>query len=131
MARQVQTVVTLIDDMNGATFLPTEGTMFDLVISQKVGDETTVNRYTLDLNAENSAAFLKTLSRFLVKAHEVAPRAAKSASNGDPEAPHIRAHAKAIGVEVASQGRIGAAVKQAWIDAGSPHYNEDGSPVAA
>jgi hypothetical protein len=131
MARQVQTVVTLLDDMNGTPFLPTEGTMFDLVISRKVGDETTVQRFTLDLAAENAAAFEKAISKFVAKGHEVAPRAAKSASNGDPEASHIRAHARANGVEVASQGRIGAAVKQAWLDAGSPHYNEDGSAVAA
>lgn len=126
MARNVVQTVTYIDDMDGSAFAEGEGTAYDLSLS--INGE--VHRYTLDLGAKNAAAFAKAMAPWLERAHEVAPRVSGNAkTNGD--AHHIRSYAAENGVQVSTQGRLSAAAKTAWEDAGKPQYDAEGKRITA
>lgn len=120
MARKTVTLVSYEDDLDGKPFVEGDGEAFDVTING--------NRFTLDLGAKNAAKFNEALAPWLKVAHPVTVKAASKGA--DPQAHNIRMHARSIGIEVAGQGRIGAATRQAWVDAGSPAYDADGNPVA-
>jgi hypothetical protein len=122
MARQTQTIVSYVDDLDGKSFVEGKGEAFDLNINGE--------RFTLDLGEKNAAAFRAVLAPYLDVAHKLAPRVS-GGKNGNADAANIRAFAAENGVKVGEVGRISATVRTAWEDAGSPVYDENGVRVEA
>jgi hypothetical protein len=120
MARKTETIVSYVDDIDGTSFPEGKGEAFDITVNGK--------RYTLDLGSKNAKAFRDALGPWLAAAHELAPRVSGGKS-GSADANNIRAFANENGVKVAEVGRLSATIRQAWVDAGSPVYDENGVRV--
>jgi hypothetical protein len=110
MARKVETIVTLTDDIDGGKADRTISFAFDGA------------SYEIDLSKKNATAFEKALAPYL-KAARKAPRVAgrsRAAGSGSTRArgrndlAEIRAWAKANGHEVSDRGRIAQSIQDAY-----------------
>jgi hypothetical protein len=109
MARKVETLVTLTDDLDGG-----KG---DRTVSFAVDGVS----YEIDLSKRNATAFTKALAPY-VDAARKAPRTARSRASGAGQArgrsrsdlADIRAWARANGHSVSERGRIAGDVVQAY-----------------
>lgn len=103
MAKKTQTLVTLVDDLTGAEFAEGEGETVRFSLDGQ--------RYTLDLNTKNAAAFRKALEKYVSVAQKVG---AVSSTGAPSEAAQIRAWAAQNGKEVNERGRIPAALVEEY-----------------
>jgi hypothetical protein len=110
MARKVETIVTLTDDLDGGKADRTISFAFDGA------------SYEIDLSKKNATAFEKVLAPYLGVARK-APRAATgrtrassgaSRTRGRNDLAEVRAWAKANGHEVSDRGRIAQTVQDAY-----------------
>jgi hypothetical protein len=110
MARKVETIVTLTDDIDGGKADRTISFAFDGV------------SYEIDLSKKNATALEKALAPYMGAARK-APRAAgrsraarvgNSRAHGRNDLAEIRAWAKANGHEVSDRGRIAQSVRDAY-----------------
>ena len=109
MARRVETIVTLTDDLDGSKADRTIAFAFE------------GTTYEIDLSKKNATAFEKVLAPY-VSAARKAPRAASrgrrsggSAARSDKnELAAIREWARANGHDVADRGRISAEIREAY-----------------
>jgi hypothetical protein len=112
MARKVETIVTLTDDIDGG-----KG---DRTISFGIDG----NAYEIDLSKRNASAFTKALAPYIDAARR-APRTARgrvggatsSKSRGRNDLGEIRLWAKANGHNVSERGRIAGDVVRAYDEA--------------
>ena len=106
MARKVETVITLTDDL--------DGTKADRTMTFAV-DGTT---YEIDLSKRNAAAFQKVLAPYVGAARKVKQsrvrRGASGGSGRGSDLAEVRAWAKANGYEISDRGRIPASVTEAY-----------------
>jgi hypothetical protein len=110
VARKVETIVTMTDDLDGSKA--------DRTIAFSVDG----TAYEIDLSKKNAAAFEKAFAPYIGAARK-APRASagrarrsggSSARSGREQLQAIREWARANGVEVSERGRIPRSVREAF-----------------
>jgi hypothetical protein len=106
MAKQIETVVTLTDDLDGSKA--------DRTVAFTV-DGTS---YEIDLSKKNATAFAKLLAPYVAAARKAAkpsrrgPTSRQSARR--PDLGDVRSWARANGHDVSDRGRVSAAVIEAY-----------------
>jgi hypothetical protein len=107
MARKVETIVTMTDDLDGSR---ADRTVIFVVNGTS---------YEIDLSKKNAAAFEKALAPYVAAARKVTAtrraRSAKSSATGRrPDLSQVREWARAKGHQVSDRGRIPAAALDAY-----------------
>jgi hypothetical protein len=106
MAKNVETIVTLTDDLDGSKADRTVAFGYDGV------------SYEIDLSKKNATALEKALAPYIAAARKVPSRGGRrnrgSASGRRPDLTAVREWARANGHEISHRGRVPAAILEAY-----------------